>query len=145
MHQPALATTTQLRVIAWEDPIVDSHGFHVTDPYIEMFWLPILGPTATWLYRRMASGVLDEPSEFTTDMEDLARSIGVTYTTGRHNPFARALQRCVMFGVAQHVAILPVRTLAVRRALPVLPHRHVARLPHELQVAHSDWIHIPMS
>lgn len=145
MNPSPLVTDSHLRVIAWEDPLIDAHGFHVTDPYIEMFWLPILGPTATWLYRRMASGVLDEPSEFTTDMADLARSIGVAYTTGRHNPFARALHRCVMFGVAQQVAVQPVRTLAVRRVLPVLPHRHVARLPHELQVAHSDWMHIPTS
>ena len=142
-HSPH-TTDTPLRVIAWDDPVVDTRGFSVSDPYIEMFWLPVLGPTATWLYRRMASGVLGDSAEFTVSMSDLARSIGVSYTTGRHNPFTRALDRCIMFGVAHNVAVLPVRTLAVRRALPMLPQRHLARLPHELQIAHSDWMHVPI-
>jgi hypothetical protein len=102
-----------LRVVPWEDPIVESRGFAVNDPYIEMFWLPVLGPTATWLYRRLVSGVLHSPSGYTINMDELARTIGVAYTQGRHNPFVRALQRCVMFGVAEHIAVQPVRTLAI--------------------------------
>lgn len=133
-----------LRVTAWVDPVVDSKGHSVNDPYIEMFWLPVLGPTATWLYRRLVAGVLDDNIEFfDVDMADLARSIGVAHTTGRHNPFARALHRCTMFGVVQHVAQWPVHTVAVRRFLPVLPQRHLHRLPEPLQVAHHDWMHVP--
>jgi hypothetical protein len=133
-----------LRVVAWVDPVVDTHGHPVTDPYIEMFWLPVLGPTATWLYRRLVSVVLDDAVDFyDVDMADLARSIGVAHTPGRHNPFARALQRCTMFGVAQNVAVHPVPTISVRRCLPTLPQRHLQRLPDALQVAHHDWIHVP--
>ena len=137
------ATTNTLRIVPWVDPIVDEKGFAVNDPYIEMFWLPVLGPTATWLYRRMVSGVLSDPNGFTVDMDELARGIGVAYTPGRHNPFARALHRCTMFGTAQQIALHPLHTVAVRRFLPQLPHRHLARLPDPLQVAHHDWIHIP--
>lgn len=129
-----------LRVVPWEDPIVESRGFAVNDPYIEMFWLPVLGPTATWLYRRLVSGVLHSPSGYTINMDELARTIGVAYTQGRHNPFVRALQRCVMFGVAEHIAVQPVRTLAVRKSLPSLPQRHLGRLPNQLQIAHHDWM-----
>lgn len=133
-----------LRVTAWVDPIVDSRGHPIDDPYIEMFWLPVLGPTATWLYRRLVAGVLGDTTEFIDiDMADLARSIGVAHTAGRHNPFARALQRCVMFGAVQNIAILPVHTIAVRRFLPTLAHRHLQRLPEQLQIAHHDWIHVP--
>ena len=129
-----------LRVVPWEDPVVESRGFAVNDPYIEMFWLPVLGPTATWLYRRLVSGVLHSPSGYTINMDELARTIGVAYTQGRHNPFVRALQRCVMFGVAEHIAIQPIRTLAVRKSLPALPQRHLGRLPNQLQIAHHDWM-----
>jgi hypothetical protein len=133
-----------LRVMAWRDPVVDAHGHPVNDPYIEMFWLPVLGPTATWLYRRLVSGVLDDNVDFVdVDMTDLARSIGVAHTAGKHNPFARALQRCIMFGVAQTIALHPVHTISVRRCLPALARRHLQRLPEQLQIAHHDWIHLP--
>lgn len=143
MQSTQPTTTATLRIIPWVDPVVDHKGFNVNDPYIEMFWLPVLGPTATWLYRRMVSGVLTQDDGFIADTAELARSIGVAYTQGRHNPFARALYRCIMFGTAQQVATHPMQTIAVRRSLPLLPHRHLARLPDQLQIAHHDWIHIP--
>ena len=141
-HQnPARET---LRVTAWVDPVVDANGHPVDDPYIEMFWLPVLGPTATWLYRRLVAALPDDPcASCDIDVGDLARSIGVSHTAGRHNPFARALQRCIMFGVAQQVALQPVHTVAVRRVLPTLARRHLQRLPDPLQVAHHDWMHVP--
>lgn len=129
-----------LHVIAWEDPVVDVRGFRVEDPYVEMFWLPVLGPTATWLLRRMASGLESAPHGYNVGLDEMARTIGVAYSEGRHNPFGRALHRCVMFGAAQQVAVAPVRTLAVRRHLPMLPARHLARLPDQLRTAHSDWV-----
>lgn len=144
MQSTPSTTSATLKIVPWIDPIVDEKGFPVHDPYIEMFWLPVLGPTATWLYRRMVSGVLVEPSGFIVNMDELARGIGVAYTPGRHNPFARALHRCTMFGAAQQVATHPEHTVAVRRFLPLLPHRHLSRLPEPLQVAHHDWIHLPV-
>ena len=138
---PTITNNNTINVVAWRDALVDAQGFAVNDPYVEMFWLPILGPTATWLLRRLAAGLEHDPNGYSVDMEDLARGIGVAYSTGRHNPFARALHRCVMFGVAQQLAILPERTFAVRTHIPVLPQRHLSRLPEALRVAHHDWLH----
>ncbi len=134
---PLLSST--IDVMPWSDPTVERRGYPIGDPYIEMFWLPVLGPTATWLLRRLATGLDHEPQGYTVHMEDLARAIGVSYTHGRHNPFARALQRCVMFGVAQQISVIPHTTLAVRTVLPALSHRHIMRLPEQLQIAHADW------
>jgi hypothetical protein len=136
-----VSTSSIINVVAWKDELVDAKGFVVNDPYVEMFWLPILGPTATWLLRRLAAGLEHSHDGYAVDMEDLARGIGVAYSTGRHNPFARALHRCVMFGVAQQLAILPERTFAVRTHIPVLPQRHLTRLPEALRIAHHDWLH----
>lgn len=138
---PTIASHSLINVVAWNDELVQTKGFAVNDPYVEMFWLPILGPTATWLLRRLAGGLEHEPTGYTVDMEDLARGIGVTYSHGRHNPFARALHRCVMFGVAQQLSIVPDRTFAVRTHIPVLPLRHLSRLPEALRIAHHDWLH----
>lgn len=129
-----------MQVVPWDDPIVDAKGFRIDDPYVEMFWLPVLGPTATWLLRRLVSGLASDPQGYSVDMGDLARGIGVVYTQGRHNPFGRALHRCVMFGAAQQIAAVPVRAIAVRRHLPTLPARHLARLPEQMHIAHADWL-----
>jgi hypothetical protein len=135
------ATQSSIRVIRWNDPVVETQGYAVDDPYIEMFWLPILGPTATWLARRLVSGLLHQPEGYVCEVTELAQALGVSYTQGRHNPFARALHRCSMFGVSQYVALEPVYTVSVRTVLPHLPVRHLARLPLQLRIAHQDWVH----
>ncbi|MEY3805528.1 MAG: hypothetical protein RIR69_340 [Actinomycetota bacterium] len=131
-----------IRVIPWTDPVVEATGYPIDDPYVEMFWLPILGPTATWLARRLVSGLVHstDVNGYTCDMTDLASALGVSYTHGRHSPFVRALQRCAMFGVSENIAVEPIRTIAVRTMLPRIPHRHLARLPHQLRIAHEDWV-----
>ena len=104
-----------------------------------MFWLPVLGPTATWLLRRLATGLEHEPQGYSTDMNELARCIGVACTEGRHNPFTRALQRCIMFGVSHQIPSALNNALAVRTVLPPISQRHLIRLPEQLQNLHRDW------
>ena len=140
MNTPVTSITDELMdVMPWHDTLVESNGHPIGDPYIEMFWLPVLGPTATWLLRRLATGLEHEPAGYTVDVDELARGIGVAYTKGRHNPFARGLHRCIMFGVARQIAVIPRTVIAVRTVLPTLSQRHVGRLPEQLQIAHSDW------
>ena len=50
--------TDQLRVEAWDDPLVDRLGHAPRSTYTEHNWLGILGPSACWLLRRLAAGVL---------------------------------------------------------------------------------------
>ncbi len=141
MNTPTTSITDEfIDVMPWHDTLVDSTGHPIGDPYIEMFWLPVLGPTATWLLRRLATGFEHEPAGYTVDVDELARGIGVAYSPGKHNPFARGLHRCIMFGVAQQIAVIPRTVIAVRTVLPTLSQRHIGRLPEPLQIAHSDWI-----
>ena len=128
-----------ITITQWKDPVVEAHGYCITDPYVEMFWLPVLGPTATWLLRRFYFGLLEQPEGVTLDIHDLARSLGVAYSPGKHNSFTRALQRCTMFGVAHQIALLPTLTVAVRTTLPPVTQRHLTRLPETLQLAHQQW------
>ena len=46
-----------LVVVPWLDPIVDEVGFDVFSRYAEMFWLPIMGPSALWIQRRIVMGL----------------------------------------------------------------------------------------
>jgi hypothetical protein len=136
MNSPA---ADLLEVLPWRDPVIEAAGYAINDPYIEMFWLPILGPTATWLIRRLASGLEHEPQGYTISMTSLARGIGVSFSDGKHNPFGRALQRCIMFGVSHNVPSTSHQIVAVRNVLPQLSQRHLGRLPDELRSLHNIW------
>lgn len=128
-----------VEIIPWLDPLVDGLGYPVHDPYVETFWLPVLGPTATWLLRRLADGLSREPDGYRVDMVDLARCLGLSHSPGRHGPFARALHRCTMFGASQQVSLTPVPVHAVRRTLPRIARRHLDRLPASLRTLHDAW------
>jgi hypothetical protein len=137
---PAVGTApdgpTRLRIVAWPDPVIDTLGHDPRSWYVEQFWLGIIGPTSTWLLRRMVARFDSEPEGFELDLEDTARALGLGGREGRHSPFARALNRCVSFHLARpHGA----GALAVRRRLPPLPRRHLERLPLTVQELHSDW------
>lgn len=125
-----------LLVVPWPDPVTDDVGVDPRGPYVERFWLPLLGPTSTWLLRRFAVEFDASPEGFSLDASDAARSIGIGTRGGRQGPFPRAIDRCVRFGCAQHAEH---GILAVRRRLPPLSSAQVNRLPRHLRDAHEDW------
>jgi len=125
----------RVRVRPWDDPLVDRRGHDPRSVYVEQFWLSVLGPTATWLLRRLVAGFDHHPDGYELDVPSAARSLGLSVTKGWASPFAKALQRCVMFGVVQR---LPDEWV-VRRRVPLISQRHLLRLPVELQTAHQQW------
>ena len=72
-----------LLVVPWRDPVVEALGFDPRTAYVERFWLPLLGPTATWLMRRLAAEFDHRPEGFSLDAADCARSIGPVTCTAR--------------------------------------------------------------
>lgn len=125
----------KVRVTPWVDPVVDRRGHDPRSGYVELFWLGVLGPTATWLLRRLVAGFDDHPDGYELDVAATARALGLSVSKGTASPFAKAVKRCVMFGVAHDVS----DGWAVRRRLPVISQRHLARLPEDLQAAHTRW------
>lgn len=125
-----------LKVVPWADPVVERIGFDPRSPYVELFWLPILGPSATWLLRRLAGGLERSPVGFLVDLDHTARSLGLGSAGGRHSPLRRAITRCARYGAARH---LGEHALGVRRRLAPLPERHLRRLPQELREQHPRW------
>lgn len=121
-----------VHVEPWPDPLLEHHGFEVRHPYVEEFWLAILGPTATWLMRRLAAHLDGHPEGGPVDLQALAAGIGVGHRNGRHAPFLRTLERCARFGLVQATP----QGLRVRRHLPPLTQSQVARLPEDLRQRH---------
>lgn len=125
-----------LHAVAWDDPLVDSVGVDPRSLYVETFWLPVLGPSSTWLLRRLVDRLEDEPGGFDLDPDETARSLGLGGAGGRHSPFNRALSRCIRFAI---VRATDEGWVAIRRRLSPLPQRHLARLPASLQHRHRSW------
>ena len=128
------ADTLQIR--PWPDPVIDAVGHDPRSHYVEEFWLGILGPSTTWLLRRVAAGLEANPSGFTMTLADTATALGLGSKGGRHSPFMRALGRVCQFDLGQ---LQDECTLAVRRKLPPLNRRQVERLPDMLRDAHTRW------
>jgi hypothetical protein len=124
-----------LVVVPWTDEVVDPVGFDPRSQYVELFWLNVLGPTATWLMRRMVTGLDVYPGGYELDLRETAGALGLSYSPGTSNPFIRALNRCVLFGAAQPIS----GGLAVRRRLPPVTTRHLQRMPEHLRRAHASW------
>jgi hypothetical protein len=132
MESPNLAPTC-VTIRPWIDPVVDTNGHDPRSEYVERYWLAVIGPTATWIMRRLADEFDEQPGGFRLDLEHTALSMGLSYAKGPASPFGRALQRCVMFGLAQSLS----DGYAVRRRIPQVAQRHLRRLPEEVQAAHQ--------
>lgn len=129
-------STESVFIRPWPDPVIDEVGMDPRSTYVEQFWLGVLGPSTTWLLRRMAAGLEASPAGFELPLADTARALGLG-GDGRHSPFVRALARCCQFELARPDGD---DTLAVRRKLPPLARRHLVRLPETVQADHDAWV-----
>lgn len=132
---PAVLTRPYLTVVPWRDAVVDRVGFDVRSTYVELFWLSVLGPTSTWLLRRIVTGLDEYPLGYELDLGQTAGALGLSWSPATSNPFSKALHRCVMFGAAH----LITNGIAVRRRLPLVGERHLRRMPVHLRAAHEPW------
>ena len=129
-------TAEVLEIRPWPDPVIDSLGHDPRSAYVEQFWLGILGPSTTWLLRRLAAGLEAQPSGFPLPLADTARALGLGDKGGRHSPFMRALGRVCQFDLGQ---VRDEGSMVVRRKVPPLNRRQLARLPESLREAHQRW------
>ena len=126
---------THLHVEVLQDPVVEKLGHDARSRYVETYWLGILGPSTTWLFRHLADRFDDQPDGFDLPLADTAGALGLGMKTGRHGPFARALDRLCQFGLARR----DHASLHVRRHAPPLTQGQVKRLPEPLQQQHAAW------
>ncbi|MCU4186547.1 hypothetical protein K6U06_19425 [Acidiferrimicrobium sp. IK] len=135
---PPLLTfaSDSMTIRPWPDDVVDRVGFDPRSVYVERFWLGVLGPSTTWLLRRLAAGFDDAPDGFVLDLGETARSIGLGDRGGRHSPFLRSVNRMMQFEMA---FLVGPDELAVRRRLPPLNRRQLVRLSEAQQADHARW------
>ncbi len=125
----------RLRIEAWTDPVVDLVGHPAQSDYVETYWLGILGPSTTWLLRRLNLELASCRQGFWMEFPETAARLGIGMRGGQQSPFHRSVGRLVQFELA---TMRSPETLAVRQFVPTLPRRHLIRLPHVLQRSHHE-------
>ncbi|HEY8545299.1 MAG TPA: hypothetical protein VIL36_09640 [Acidimicrobiales bacterium] len=121
----------------WVDPVLDQVGFDPRSPYVERFWLGILGPSATWFVRYVADRFDRSPSEFTLDLRDCAAAIGIGGQRRPTGHLPRTLARCCEFRVAR---VVNRHLIEVRTRLAPLTQRQLSRLSDSLRAEHARWV-----
>ena len=124
----------QLHLTAWPDPLLEERGYPSDSVFIELFWLPVLGPSATVLFRRLGLLLAGSPDGMTVEMDELGRELGLGSSESRHAPLPRAISRLVRFGLARR---LGSGQLAVRRAVGPLSQHLLNALPAAIQESHQ--------
>jgi hypothetical protein len=121
----------------WADEVVERLGFDPRSPYVERFWLGVIGPSVTWLMRRIAAGFDASPGGFEMPLGETARALGLGDPGGRNSAFFRTLNRLVQFDLGR---VSGPQEIMVMRRLPPLSRRQAARLSPALQEAHERWM-----
>jgi hypothetical protein len=134
-------TPQALTVRPWPDSVLDQVGHDPRSPYVERFWLGVLGPSSVVFLRKLAAELEANPAGFELPLAETARTLGLGMRGGRTSPFLRTINRCAQFRMvhldeSDHV-------LLARRKLPPLTRGQVTRLPEPLQVQHLEWQHDP--
>lgn len=98
--------------------------------YVEVFWLPIIGPTPTLALRHLAGrlGRSEGAAGFDVDLAELAAELGVGGPA-----LNRSIHRLTSFGLAD----TRPGALRVATQVPRLSQRKVHRLPGRLAAAHD--------
>jgi len=130
-------TPAALAVRPWPDSVLDEIGHDPRSPYVERFWLGVLGPSSVVLLRRIAGELEANPAGFELPLEETAKALGLGMKGGRNSPFLRTLARCEQFHMV-HVDHADGVLLA-RRKLPPLTRGQLTRLPEPLQAQHHEW------
>lgn len=128
--------TDHLHITPLSDPVVDLLGHDLRSTYVERFWLPVLGPTTTFLLRHLAAELDDHPEGFDLPLLDTAAAMGLGHKGGANGPFLRAIARATQFKVTQSAG---PGALAVRRRIAPLNRSQVERLPVTLRDEHAAW------
>jgi hypothetical protein len=112
--------------------MVRASGIEPTDPYLEMCWLPVVGPSTTTLVRHIAH-VTADGGEAHVPLSDLGRQLGLgpVEVPSRNNRLIRTLDRAEQFGLAFTSIGVPGEsmTLGIHSEVALVPNRLLERLP----------------
>jgi hypothetical protein len=139
---PSLRCTSEvnaldtLHVRPWRDDLIDALGLDPRSSYVEQYLLSALGPSTTWLLRRLVAGFDLSPDGYPLVLGETAQSLELSDRGARKSAFVRDVSRTIKFDLAYAEG---PDVLVVRRKLPRLTRRQVEQLPPSARDAHRRW------
>lgn len=125
-----------LVVEALPDSVVEAMGHDPRSAYAHDYWLPILGPSALAVIRKLIERLEADGERTTVDVAELAASVGLgsSTTVTRNSRIVATLNRLCQFGLAEaHGGPNDVTLYRVRTAWAPITRRQAERLPAHLQ------------
>jgi hypothetical protein len=120
--------------------MVRASGIEPTDPYLEMCWLPVVGPSTTALVRHIAH-VTADGGEAHVPLSDVGRQLGLgpVEVPSRNNRLIRTRTRAEQFGLAFSSINVPGEsmTLGITSEIALVPNRMLERLPYAARQYHA--------
>ena len=127
---PVEVTVRPLPVSAAEHKL-----FPLQHQYVEMLWLPVIGPSATWMLRRLGGWALACPQGMVVVLPELSESLGLGWCSGAGSSVQRTMRRLIRFELARWTDALEVMTM-----VPPVSDRQLARMSSGLVRAHDRLI-----
>jgi hypothetical protein len=119
--------------------MVRASGIEPTDPYLEMCWLPVVGPSTVALVRHVAH-VTADGGDAHVPLSDLGRQLGLgpVNVPSRNNRLIRTLDRAEQFGLAFTSIGAPGESLTfgIHSEVALVPNRLLERLPYAARQYH---------
>lgn len=122
-----------LTICRWEVPHSREQWWPVNSDYVQLLWLPILGPSSIVLLQRLDL-LIGSSEKISISASELARSLGLGCTPSRGSLLQRSIDRCRDFHLIRE--LIP-GIIEVPRELPPLTPRQFKRLPESLQTLAS--------
>lgn len=121
---------TQIKVDA-------TNSFYAHDPYIEQFWLKILGPTATLLVNHLVLKSMTSNKAYKPNLNDLSMVLGTGSRSGVGCPASKQLKRLV-----SHQMIFQIQDneYLVPKCVGVLSSHMLSKLDSTTQNQHETWM-----
>lgn len=130
----AVVFPVEVRVRGWEGDRVELL-FPVQHQYVEMLWLPVIGPSSTWLLRRLSGWALACPEGLTVVLAELSEALGLGWSAGPNSSVQRSMRRLMMFGLARWTDGFEVLTM-----VPPVSERRLMRMSPGLVRAHDRMV-----
>lgn len=128
-------TSISLRLDQTEQGVL---AWNLNHPYIETFWLPVIGPTSTLMLRFVGRHVPSGDYKL-FDPAEIAVCLGVSPGTGRNSPLTKTIKRLTYFELAAIDSADDDTDFRVTfpSTVPELPLRKQRNWPEYLRILHS--------
>src|SRR3954453_13068206 len=94
-------TPQTLTVRPWPDSVLDDVGHDPRSPYVERFWLGVVGSSSVVFMARLASELEANPAGCELSLADTAKTLGLGMKGGRNSLCLRTIHRCEQFRLVQ--------------------------------------------